>query len=235
MQILNVKLEKDESILCEPGTMAYMSNDVVGSVDCGNCCKRMMGGNPCIMSVYTAGSGDEFIGITPNLPAKVIPLDLATVSSSHMRCKSGTFLASIGKVNLDFSLDCCSCTCCFGGQGCVRQSIGGTGTAFLSAMGTVIEKTLEQGETLVVDTNSLVAWESSVKLGLKSTGCCSCACCCGGEGLFNTTLSGPGKVYIQSYSREKFAAAIQSLMPPQNKDGPGEEGGAPAVADEMER
>jgi len=110
--------------------------------------------------------------------------------------------------------------------------VRGTGSAFLFAMGTIVSKTLAEGEVLVIDTNSVVGWEDTVKLGIKTTGGCF-TCCCGGEGLFNTTLKGPGKVYIQSYSREKFAMALMALAGPGGKGGGG--GGAPATPDEMDR
>ena len=64
-------------------------------------------------------------------------------------------------------------------------------------------KTLAPGETLLVDTNSLVSWEDSVEFDVRTTGGC-CTCCCAGEGLFNTKLTGPGEVFLQSYSHGKF-------------------------------
>jgi len=111
----------------------------------------------------------------------------------------------------------------------VRQTIEGSGLAFLAAMGTVMSKTLGEGETLVVDTHSVVAWEDTVELGIKKSSSGCCGCCCAGEGMFNTTLTGPGTVYFQSMSYGKFkgiitAYAIATL---------GMRGGAPAAAEAM--
>ena len=94
-------------------------------------------------------------------------------------------------------------TCCCGGQGLIRQVIKGDGMAFIGAMGVITHKTLAPGETLLVDTNSLVSWEDSVEFDVRTTGGC-CTCCCAGEGLFNTKLTGPGEVFLQSYSHGKF-------------------------------
>ena len=70
-------------------------------------------------------------------------------------------------------------------------------------LGVITHKTLAPGETLLVDTNSLVSWEDSVEFDVRTTGGC-CTCCCAGEGLFNTKLTGPGEVFLQSYSHGKF-------------------------------
>ena len=83
------------------------------------------------------------------------------------------------------------------------QVIKGDGMAFIGAMGVITHKTLAPGETLLVDTNSLVSWEDSVEFDVRTTGGC-CTCCCAGEGLFNTKLTGPGEVFLQSYSHGKF-------------------------------
>ena len=236
MQFLHMKLDgPEDKLTCEPGSMSYMSDDVKGGVDCGAPIKRACGGQPCIMSTYEGSNG--YIGISPALPAKVIPVDTATEGLT--RFKSGAYLAHYGAVDLNFDFDCCSLTCCFGGQGCVRPSVQGTGTAFLQAMGTVLVKDLADGEVLVVDTTSILAWSGTADLGVKCAGNC-CTICCGGEGCFNTTITGPGKAYVQSYSKEKFAAAIRSMMPPPKSGGGGggmglADGGAPVEADEMER
>jgi uncharacterized protein (AIM24 family) len=192
-----------------------MSNGVTGSVNCDAPIKRACGGQPCIMSVYN-GNGNDYIGLSPAIPAKIIPIDTKTMGL--MRFKSGGYLAHYGNVDLNFDFDCCSMTCCFGGQGCVRPSVSGDGTAFLQAMGTVLQKDLADGETLVVDTHSVLAWSGSAELGVKCVGGC-CTVCFGGEGCFNTTLTGPGKAYVQSYSKEKFAAAIRSMVPPPKNGG----------------
>ena len=98
-----------------------------------------MSGEPCIMSNYTnSGDGPAVIGLTPSFPAKIIPIDLST--GVKYRSKNGAFFASIGEVEVGFNFDCNPATCCCGGQGCVRQTVGGSGTAFLAAMGTIMTK-----------------------------------------------------------------------------------------------
>jgi len=108
-------------------------------------------------------------------------------------------------------LDCSPKTCCCAGLGCCRQKIqGGDGDiAFLAAGGTLVYRQLEAGETIIVDTKSLVAMENSVEMGIAPNGRIG-MCCCGGEGCFSTTLTGPGKVFMQSMGFSKFRSAIES-------------------------
>jgi hypothetical protein len=109
------------------------------------------------------------------------------------------FMPLIAACDSDFS--CLNCCCA--GFGCCRQSIAGTkdSVAFLSAGGTIVYRNLKDGERIVVDTASVVAIEESVQLGVVSNGR-FCMCCCGGEGCFATSLTGPGKVFLQVRSKQ---------------------------------
>jgi uncharacterized protein (AIM24 family) len=109
-------------------------------------------------------------------------------------------MSELGDVNVGCDLDCSYRTCLCAGLGCCRQKITGSddSIAFLAAGGTIVYRNLKEGETITVDTTSVVAFEESVKLGIISNGrLCSVTCCCGGEGIFSTTLTGPGRIYLQ--------------------------------------
>ena len=82
-----------------------------------------------------------------------------------------------------------------------KINYSGSGTLFMTASGTVLTKVLGDGEVLLVDTDSVVGFQESVKMGIKSTGGC-CNCCCGGEGLFNTALT--GKCLYLQFSRRRL-------------------------------
>ena len=83
--------------------------------------------------------------------------------------------------------------------------------AFLTAGGTLVYKYLKDGERIIVDSRSVVAFEESVTLGIVSNGR-FCTCCFGGEGCFSTTLTGPGKVFLQSMCFSKFKAAVTTTV-----------------------
>lgn len=142
-------------------------------------------------------------------------------------------MAQLGEVDvgrsvdrvLDLAVDCCSrlrlvgcdldsgcATACCAGFGCCRQKISGTkdSVAFLAAGGTIMYRQLKDGETVTVDSRSVVAMEESVSLGITSNGQCSMMLC-GGEGCCSTTLTGPGKVFMQV--RWSVAANMPGMCP----------------------
>jgi len=224
MQVLHVTVPGGKEVQTEPGSMLYMQSDLKYDVNLDSAVGRALGGNCCVMGVFTNESGEpRLLGLTPDFPAKVI--SLAVDDQTGYRCKSGSYLAGVGDVKLGFDTDFDPATCCCAGQGCIRQTVGGNGTGFLKAMGTIVQKTLSEGEVIVVDTESLVAWEKSVKLGIRLSGNLA-GILCGGEGLFNTTLTGPGTVYIQSMSFARFKKQM-TVYVQGKKDKPGEGGGAP--------
>jgi uncharacterized protein (AIM24 family) len=107
-------------------------------------------------------------------------------------------MSQLGDVDVGCELDCSLKTCCCAGFGLCRQKLTASdeSIAFLAAGGTILYRCLEADETITVDTASIVAFEQSVKMGITPNGRL-CTCLCGGEGLFSTTLTGPGKVYLQ--------------------------------------
>ncbi|KAJ1624672.1 tryptophan RNA-binding attenuator protein-like domain-containing protein [Pavlovales sp. CCMP2436] len=187
--------------------MMMMEPGMKGSVSFANWFGRCCGGERCCMDEYVNDEPErpQMLGLTPNVPAKVIPLQMR--QGDLVRCKKGAFFASTGTVEIGYKYDCNPARCCCSGQGCVQQTVSGEGVGFLSAMGTIMTKKLAEGEVLVVDTNSLVAWDDTAELGIRRVGGC-CTCCCGGEGMFNSTVTGPGTVYFQSMSFERFKASL---------------------------
>jgi len=238
MQVLNVKLDVGETLISESGSMNFMSRGVKSNVDCSQPCGRCCSGEACIMSTFTGTQDNDFVAVTPKLPAKIIPIPMGG-TAGKFRAKDGAYFASLGDAKVSFAIDCNPCTVCCGGQGCIQQTMEGEGTVFVSAMGTILQKNLDVGEVLVIDTDSLVAWEDSAKLGIKRAGGC-CTCCFGGEGLFNTTITGPGQVFVQSMSIQKFKNALKveaETKRAERKNKTGQIGGAPLApdADDMGR
>jgi uncharacterized protein (AIM24 family) len=102
----------------------------------------------------------------------------------------------------------------------IVQTVENGEWAFLMAMGTVVKKILRSGESILVDGDSILAFESSVTVDVRAVGNIA-AICCGGDGIFNTELSGPGTIYLQSMSIDK----LRRLFPPQEKSSGGDGGG----------
>jgi uncharacterized protein (AIM24 family) len=154
--------------------------------------------------------------LTPNFPAKVIPVYLPAVQGKFI-AKKGAYMSAIDDVKIAAECDCNPATACCGGLGWIRQQATGSGTVFYAAGGTILQKTLAPGETIVTDAHSIVGFEESVRYGVRPSGRCG-ALCCGGEGLCSGTLTGPGVIIIQSMPFEKFVA---SVAPPAAQGGTG--------------
>ncbi|GMI20423.1 hypothetical protein TeGR_g12344, partial [Tetraparma gracilis] len=213
-QVVTVMLEPTEVLKTEPGSMMFMSNGVETSVECNPCdgCVRQCAGEPFVkVELTNTAEGPNYVGLTPNYPAKVIPVELGQRPGGNFVAKSGAIMSSLGDVNISTNADFNPLTCCCTSLGFCRQGLSGSGTAFIAAGGTVLEKELKEGETLIVDSDSVVGYEDSVTFGVTPNQ--PCTCCFGGEGMCNATITGPGKVITQSMSFKKY---IKNVAPPPN-------------------
>ena len=211
-QVLTMRLQAGESLQGEPGSMLFLTNGVKQHITYEGCCARCCAGESCCV-VHFTNVADEpaYAAVSPNFPtAKVVPVNLA---SPHVNgvliAQQGSFLASSGIVTIGVSMDWNCMRCCCSGLGLVRQQITGTGTVFLASTGTIVEKVLQPGETILVDTHCVMAFASSCTLDLQQTGGVV-GMMGGGEGVFNTTLTGPGLVIIQSMNESIFRQAMMA-------------------------
>lgn len=226
MQVLTMTVPAGEEVVTEVGSFMYMSPFMETKVELTLCsrigflsgCSRCCGGESCVKVFLKNDTHEEgYVGLTPNYPAKIVPIKFGThvKSGTKLIAHPGAYMTDLGSVDVGCDLDCNLATCCCAGLSCCRQKLTGRddSIAFLAGGGTIMYRNLQEGETIVVDTNSVLAFEESVKLGITPNGriCCSLTCCCGGEGICSSTLSGPGRVYLQSFCFEKFAEAVQQV------------------------
>lgn len=225
MQILSMNVQGGANVTATPGAMNYTTNDMKPEVNCDNCLNRCMAGEACCLTIWTNhGTAPTYIAVSPSYPAKVIPVPLGDGGMQSIITKQGALLSYMGEVTIGFDMDCNPTTCCCGGLGCFRSVLGGQGTAFLNAGGTVLMKNLEAGERMVIDTNSIVGYQQGVSYGVTPTGNC-CVCCLGGEGCCYSTLTGPGQIYMQSMSIQKLQRSIGFAAQGGGGEGGGDGGG----------
>uniref|UniRef100_A0A6T8H4C9 Uncharacterized protein n=1 Tax=Hemiselmis andersenii TaxID=464988 RepID=A0A6T8H4C9_HEMAN len=216
-QALMVLLNNGEEVMCEPGGMLHSAPGLKPEADMGGigmgfqrCC---CAGESCIRVHYMNQTGQpQSVSITPSFPAKVVPIDMSKYSG--LIIKKQSFTASIGR-EVEIGIQCVpswGVGCC-AEQGCCMSTLNGTGTAFLNAGGAVFMKNLAAGEQVHCDSSSVVAVEKTVTWDIIRTGDCLFMMC-GGMGCFNTLLTGPGLVILQSMSIERtikgFMAHAQS-------------------------
>ena len=171
---------------------------------------RMFSGESLFMATYKAEKPDAMIAFASTVAGEILPIDIGV--SGTMICQKGAFLCAQESVNLSVKFTKKLSAGFFGGEGFILQGISGSGMVFLEIDGNKIEKNLAPGEVIKVDTGNVVAFEESVKYevetvkGLKNI-------FFGGEGLFLTKLTGPGKVILQTQNFNEFAGRIARLIP----------------------
>jgi uncharacterized protein (TIGR00266 family) len=167
----------------------------------------MLTGESLFMTAFTnTGQGKKRATFASPYPGKIIPLDLFQLQGKVI-CQKDAFLCAAKGVSVGIEFQRKLGTGLFGGEGFIMQKLEGDGLAFVHAGGTIIEKQLHPGELIKIDTGCIVAFTSGVNYdiqfvgGIKNT-------IFGGEGLFFATLTGPGKVWIQSLPISRLASRI---------------------------
>ncbi|EGD80130.1 hypothetical protein PTSG_10404 [Salpingoeca rosetta] len=211
-QILEVVLNPNDAVTAEPGTMVHMSSGLKPDVHlgggCGQACTRSCCAGESFFRVKYQNNTEttQHIGLTPNFPAKIVPVNLAEFGG-RITIKSRAFMCAHNcEPTFSYRFAGIGAGCC-GGQGFILNDLSGDGMVFLNASGTVLMRKLEAGEELICDQSSVVAFQSTVNYAVRRAGGLL-MCCCGGEGLFNSVLTGPGTVVLQSMPIEKIAAAL---------------------------
>jgi len=210
-QILEIDVAPGKAIMAQPGNLVHMQDSFAANIKTGGfgkAFKRRAFADQTFFRCDYQNTGREkaVIGLTPQFPAKVIPINLDRLNG--LTIKNHAFLASLDP-NCDVGLKFVKQpgVVFFGGQGFLLNRLKGSGWTFLNASGTVLHKYLKNGESLVVDTHSLVAFENTCKYEIKRVGGAGMMFF-GGQGFFNTHITGPGLVIIQSISIEKMRLAL---------------------------
>ncbi len=203
-----------ESMYTQSGGMAWMSEGI--SMDSnmrggfGKSIGRMFSGESLFMATYRAERAGSTIAFASTVAGEVFPVDVG--AAGGLICQKGAFLCAQETVNLSVAFTKKLSAGLFGGEGFILQDISGTGMVFLEIDGDKVEKELAPGEVIKVDTGNVVAFERSVQYeiemvkGLKNM-------FLGGEGLFLTRLTGPGKVILQTQNFNDFAGRIIRMVP----------------------
>lgn len=205
------RLNSGESMITEKGSMVWMTPNMEMTTNGGGIGKmfsKALTGESMFQNIYTA-RGEGMITFGSSFPGQILPLEV-TPGKSFILQKSA-FLASEAGVQLSMHINQKLGAGFFGGEGFIMQKLTGNGIAFAEVDGELVEYTLAPGEQLVVDTGYVMGFELSVSMniqqvkGLKNM-------VLGGEGLFNTVLTGPGKIWLQTMPISGVAAAIQPFL-----------------------
>jgi uncharacterized protein (TIGR00266 family) len=210
---VTISLKSGESVFTQSGGMIWMTNNIVMETNMkGGFFKglgRMFSGESLFMVTYTAITDGAEITMASSFPGSIIAVD---ISNRNIVVQKNAFLCAQPSVELSMYINKNIGSGFFGGEGFILQKLSGHGLAFLEIDGTCCEKELAPGELIKVDTGNVAAFEETVKFevervkGFKNI-------LFGGEGLFLSKLTGPGKVWLQTMTISNFAERIIPFLP----------------------
>ena len=220
MQYVEIELDPQETVIAEAGSFMMMEDGIQmqtifgdGSQQQGifgklfSAGKRLLTGESLFMTAYTNMiNGKKRVSFASPYPGKIIALDLLQLGGKIV-CQKDAFLCAAKGVSVGIEFQRRLGTGLFGGEGFIMQKLEGDGMAFVHAGGHVVERELQPGELLKIDTGCIVAFTQGVDYdiqfvgGIKNT-------IFGGEGVFFATLRGPGKVWIQTLPISRLASRI---------------------------
>lgn len=215
MPAVEVILNRGEGMYTQSGGMAWMTEGIEMSTSTqGGLLKglgrKMFAGESMFMAQYTAVRDNALVAFASTVAGEIIPIDLA--QHQGMVCQKGAFLCATPGVQMNLILTKKFSAGLFGGEGFVLQQAVGNGLLFLEIDGDRIEKDLAPGEVLYVDTGNVVAFAPTVNYEVQMIKGISNVLF-GGEGFFNTKLTGPGRVILQTQNFKEFAGRILGMLP----------------------
>ena len=213
MPVVICTLQNGETLNCEAGAMSWMSPNMQMETLGGGVGKmfgRMASGETAFLNRYTAQGGSGMIAFANRFPGALRAIQIDP--SRPVVVQKNGFLASTEGVELSVFFQKKGMAGFFGGEGFIMQKLSGSGTAFLEIDGSCVEYELAPGQQIIVDTGYVAMMDATCTMevqtvkGVKNM-------LFGGEGLFNTVITGPGHVVLQTMPLHSFAAAIAGMIP----------------------
>ena len=205
--------EVGQTLCTESGAMSWMSPNMHMETNSGGGFKKALGrlfsGESIFLNEYTPQSGPGMIAFASSFPGSIIPYQVTPGHSIVVQKRS--FLAMEKGLDLSVFFQKKMSRGFFGGEGFIMQKISGNGMVFLEIDGHCKEYTLGAGQSIVVDTGYLAAMEETCSMDVVSVGSAK-NMFFGGEGFFNTVITGPGKVYLQSMPLAQVALSIEPFL-----------------------
>lgn len=209
LPVVTCKLKKGDSVVTESGGMSWMDEGIKMSTSTnGGIMKglgRALAGESLFMNTYTAEKDDVEIAFSSSFPGKILEFDLS--EGETIIAQKRAFLCAESGVDISMHFRKKLGAGFFGGEGFIMQKITGPGKVFLEIDGEVIKKELKEGEKLKIDNGYVAAMTKGVDLNIETVSGIK-NIMFGGEGLFLTTLKGPGTVWLQSMPISKLASLL---------------------------
>lgn len=210
-------LEAGETMITESGAMAWMSPNMVmettSNGGIGKAFGRMFSGESLFQNRYTAQGGAGMIAFASSFPGSIKAFEIGPGKEYIFQKK--TFLAGEKGINISVHFQKKVASGLFGGEGFILQKISGNGIAFAEFDGHVVEYVLQPGQKIIVDSGYLAAMEATCQMDIQTVSGFKNVMF-GGEGLFNTVITGPGRIWLQTMPIHSVAGAIRPYIPTGN-------------------
>lgn len=211
MQAVVLSLATGDTIRAEAGAMMYMTEGVEMDAKMeggllGGLKRKLLAGESLFITYFHCRAPRAEVAFAGPYPGKIVPL---TLNGQSVLCQRDAFLCAVGNIDISVALTKRLGAGFFGGEGFILEKLEGTGQAFLHSGGTILERTLGAGERLKVDTGCLVAFDPGVDFDIQSVGGIKTSLF-GGEGLFFASLTGPGRVWLQTLPFSRLADRIHA-------------------------
>lgn len=214
LPVVTCNLEAGETMITERGSMCWMSPNMHMETSTnggiGKAFGRMFSGDSFFQNRYTATGGKGMIAFASSFPGSIRAFDISP--GNGMIVQKSAFLASEETVELSVHFQKKLGAGFFGGEGFIMQRLSGRGTAFVEIDGSAIEYELEAGQKIIVDTGYVAAMTESCQMDIQTVPGVK-NMLFGGEGIFNTVITGPGKIILQTMPISSVAGSIRPFIP----------------------
>lgn len=213
LPVVICNLNANESIKCEKGAMSWMSNNMNMTTNAGGGIGKMfsraVSGESIFQNIYTAQGGPGMIAFASCFPGQILAIPITP--QKGIVAQKSSFLASEISVELSIHFQKKIGAGFFGGEGFIMQRLSGNGMAFLEIDGSVVEYDLLPGQSMLIDTGYLAAMDDTCSIDIETVKGFGNVLF-GGESLFNTRVSGPGHIWLQTMPASKVAGAISPFI-----------------------
>ena len=210
--VVECRVAQGESMITEKGSMVWMSPNMEMKTSGTGGLGRMFSGESLFQNIYTSYNGAGLIAFGSSFPGKIMPVD---VTNQSWIFQKSAFLASEATVKLSVEFKKKLGAGLVGGEGFIMQRLSGSGIAFVEIDGDIKEIYLAPGQQILVDTGNVAGYEAGVQMDIQTVKGVKNVLF-GGEGLFNTRLTGPGRVWLQTMPISAVASAIRPFIPTGN-------------------
>ncbi|HHX57810.1 MAG TPA: TIGR00266 family protein [Clostridiales bacterium] len=213
LPVVVCNLEAGESLKTEKGAMSWMSGNMQMETNAGGGLGKMfsraISGESIFQNVYTSQGGPGMIAFASSFPGNILAMEVS--ANRTVIAQKSAFLASEKDVNMEIFFQKKLGAGFFGGEGFIMQKFTGNGMVFLEIDGSIVEYDLAPGETMILDTGHLAVMDGTVSIDIQTVKGVGNVLF-GGEGLFNTKVTGPGHIWLQTMPASNVASALSPYL-----------------------